>query len=342
VSAFDGNPREWDAFVRTVPAAHFSHQYEWMRLIEDTYGGDARYLAAYVGDELVGVAPVMVRKVIGDGRVIFATPFADEGGFCVADQAAEAAIIEHVVGLGHGLGAAYLEVRQRRPMDGDYPCDESRVTLDMPIPADVDTLWGSLSKNMRKKVRRSERDGLTSEAGGREHLADFYHIYVANMQELGSPMHSLRFFEELFDRFGADALTALVRIAQTQEVAGAAVALQFRKVLAVLCAHSHRAHLSLFPNNMLYWALLEVAVERGCTVADFGRSPRDTGIYEFKQSWHMEDHQLYYTRVPICGEPEVGERRTGSAYALFQRLWPRLPLSVARALGPRIWARLPI
>lgn len=339
---FDGDPREWDAFVRTAPSAHFSHLYEWMRLIAETYGGEALYLAARDGSELVGVAPVMLRRVVGEGRVIYATPFADEGGLCAANAEAESRLIDHIVDLGRSRGAGYLEVRQRRPLGGDYPCDQSRVTLDLPLPADVQTLWESLSKNMRKKVRRSERDGLVSEVGGREHLGEFYRIYAANMQELGSPMHSPQFFAGLFERFGDNVLTVLVRVDETREVAGAAVALRFRRVLAVLCAHSDRAHLHLFPNNLLYWALLDAAIGRGCTVADFGRSPRGTGIYEFKKSWHMEEHQLYYTRVPICAKPEVGERREGAVYRLFRALWPRLPGSVARAIGPRIWARLPI
>lgn len=313
-----------------------------MRLIEETYGGEPHYLAAYDGGQLVGVAPVMLRRVMGEGRVMYATPFADEGGLCALHPEVEALLIKRAVALGVEFSAGYLEVRQRMPLGGDYPCDESRVSLDLALLADTETLWESLSKNMRKKVRRAQRDGLVAEVGGREHLADFYRIYAANMQELGSPMHSQRFFTGLFERFGEDVLSVLVRVGETREVAGAAVALQFRDVLAVLCAHSSRAHLHLFPNNLLYWTLLETAIRRGCTVADFGRSPRGTGIYEFKKSWHMEDHQLYYTRVPICAQPEVGERREGAAYRLFRTVWPRLPHFIARAIGPRIWARLPI
>lgn len=313
-----------------------------MRLIEETYGGESHYLAAYDGGQLVGVAPVMLRRVMGEGRVMYATPFADEGGLCALHPEVEALLIKRAVALGAEFSAGYLEVRQRMPLGGDYPCDESRVSLDLALPADTETLWESLSKNMRKKVRRAQRDGLVAEVGGREHLADFYRIYAANMQELGSPMHSQRFFTGLFERFGEDVLSVLVRVGATGAVAGAAVALQFRQVLAVLCAHSDRGHLHLFPNNLLYWALLEAGIQRGCTVADFGRSPRGTGIYEFKKSWHMEDHQLYYTRVPICAQPDVGERREGAAYGLFRALWPRLPGPVARAIGPRIWARLPI
>ena len=342
VREFEGEPAQWDAFVTGMTSAHFSHQHDWMQLVRDVYGGEPHYLAAYAGDDIIGVLPVMLRKVIGEGRVLFATPFADEGGCCTECPEAEMALVDGAVARGRELGAAYLEVRQRRPLDGEFPCDESRVTLEMPLPDDGETLWNDLSKNMRKKVRRARRDGLTCREHSRELLPVFYDIYATNMQELGSPMHSRRFFDALFDHFPDEALCVEVRLEDADTTVGAAVAIAFNETLAVLCAHSRSACSGLFPNNLLYWRLFEAGIDRGCRVANFGRSPRDTGIYYFKKSWHMDEHQLHYTKVPICGEPAVSDGRESKSYALFRKMWPRVPRSLARAIGPRIWARLPI
>jgi len=342
VREFEGEPAQWDEFVGSMPSARFSHQHAWMQLVKDVYGGEPHYLAAHSGAKLVGVLPVMLRKVIGEGRVLYATAFADEGGVCTQDPATEMALVAAALDLGHRLRASYLEVRQRAPLDGGFPCDDSRVTLDMPLPDDSETLWDSLSKNMRKKVRRARRDGLVGEEGGPEFLSTFYDIYAANMQELGSPMHSRSFFEALFSRFGDSMLSVVIRLPEANAIAGAAVAMSYNGVLTVLCAHSLSGYTGLFPSNLLYWHLFEAGIARGCRVADFGRSPRDTGIYGFKKSWHMEDHQLHYTKVPICAEPAMGDGRESSAYALFRKVWPKVPKSLARAIGPRLWARLPI
>jgi FemAB-related protein (PEP-CTERM system-associated) len=284
----------------------------------------------------------MLRSVIGEGKVLYATPFADEGGFCTDDPEVEQALTKAAVDLGERIGADYLEVRQRRPLDGNYPCDESRVTLEMPLPDDSEVLWDDLSKNLRKKVRRARRDGLVCEEASSEMLPVFYDVYAANMQELGSPMHSAEFFEALFKRLPEDMFLLVVKLEEEDKPVGAAVAIRFSDRLTVLCAHSLREFFDLYPNNLLYWRIFEVAIENGCRVANFGRSPVDSGIYRYKKSWHMEDHQLYYTRVPIHSEPTIDDSRESTSYSLFRKVWPKLPSSIARSIGPRIWARLPI
>ncbi len=286
--------------------------------------------------------PVMLRSVLAEGRVLYAPPFADEGGCCTEDSEVEAELVRAAARLGEDLGASYLEVRQRDPLSIGAVTDESRVTLEMPLPENSEILWDDLSKNMRKKVRRARRDGLSSEETGRAFLDTFYDIYATNMQELGSPMHSNEFFEALFELFPDDMVIIAVRLEETGVEVGAAVAIRFKDVLTVLCAHSKREYFDLYPNNLLYWRLFEAGIERKCSVANFGRSPVDSGIYRYKKSWHMEDHQLYYSRVPISGQPTVDDGRESTAYGLFRKVWPRVPASIARALGPRIWSRLPI
>ena len=116
----------------------------------------------------------------------------------------------------------------------------------------------------------------------------------------------------------------------------------FRGVFAVLCAHSLRAYHGLFANNLLYWELFRLAIERGCRVADFGRSPRGSGIYEFKKLWGMDDCPLYYQSLPIGRAPATGEKRSGLAYRAFARVWPHVPVGLARRLGPALLSRVPV
>lgn len=342
VREFSDDPETWNRWLEDAPDARFCHQYEWLQLVRDVYGGEPHYLAAYRGDEIAGVMPVMLRSVIGEGRVLYATPFADEGGCCTEDPQVEAKLVEAATQVGDGLGASYLEVRQRAPLSVEAMTDESRVTLEMPLPSDSEVLWDDLSKNMRKKVRRARRDGLTSEEVGPDFLGTFYEIYASNMQDLGSPMHSQEFFEALYSRFPEDMVSVAVRLEDSRATVGAAVAIKHGQVMTVLCAHSAREYFDLYPNNLLYWRLFEEAIDRGCRVANFGRSPVDTGIYRYKKSWHMEDHQLYYSRIPIKGQPGEADGRQSKAYELFRRIWPHLPARIARSIGPRLWARLPI
>jgi len=338
---FTGLRDEWDAYVREHPQATFAHQYEWLQMVHRVYGGRPYYLAAWENGRLVGVLPLMLRRLIGAGRVLTSIPFSDEGGVCASSGEAEQALVSLAGQLARELGAEHVELRQMQPLHlPDLACDKSRAILRMPLPAESEHLWQSLSVNMRKKVRRARRDGLTCQVGDAGFLRAFYGVYAQNMRDLGSPMHSLRFFEDLFEAFPEAAVA--VHVKRGDQVAGAAVAIQFRDVLTVLCAHSLRALQKLFPNNLLYWKIFELAIERGCSLADFGRSPRGTGIYEFKKHWGMEECQLYRYILPVRGRPHLTDMRDSLAHRAFAFVWRRIPVGLAKTLGPPIFSRLPI
>ena len=74
---------------------------------------------------------------------------------------------------------------------------------------------------------------------------------------------------------------------------------------------------------------------------DFGRSTVNAGTYRFKRQWGAEPDQLrwHYTLPPGAEMPELNPQ--SPRFRLATRVWQRLPLSVANALGPRIVKNLP-
>lgn len=342
VKLFDGSSRDWDAFVGSHPEGTFFHQYGWLQLVREVYGGEPFYLAAYDGEGLVGVLPLMRRWVIGPGRRLVSVPFADEGGLLVTSPDAEAALLEAAASLGRDEKVSYVELRQMRQLTAQGPvCDTSRVVMRMPIPdGGADALWDGFSKNMRKKIRRAGRDGLVASEGGAEDIPEFYRVYCRNMRDLGSPMHRRGFFEAIGPRFPGQTRVAVVR--SKGETAGAAFAVVFGRTMTVLCAHSLRAYHSSMPNNLVYWQLFQMCAEQGLSTADFGRSPRGTGIYEFKKLWGMEEFQVYDSFLPVRGAAPSGERRESAAYAVFSRIWRLTPTGIAAAVGPQVFSRIPL
>jgi FemAB-related protein (PEP-CTERM system-associated) len=343
VREFSEDPATWDRWIEETPGARFCHQYEWLQLVRDVYGGDPHYLAAYRDVEIVGVMPVMLRSVIGEGRVLYATPFVDEGGCCAEDPEVEAQLVEAAVRLGEDLGAAYLEVRQRTAPVGDAVADQSRVNMEMELPDDPDVLWDEFKGKVRNQVRKAGKSGLTAHLTDDVHAAigdEFYPIYCENTRDLGSPMHAERFFHEFVEHFPEAGVIVSVREGDT--AAGSAFAVRWGDRFAVPWAASLRRYFSMCPNNLLYWELMRTAIDSGCRVFDFGRSPKDSGTYYFKKQWGAEPVQLHYARYSHSGPLEVGEKREGAAYRLFTSVWRHMPLPIARRLGPGIFARLPI
>jgi len=87
-------------------------------------------------------------------------------------------------------------------------------------------------------------------------------------------------------------------------------------------------------NDMMYWALMRRAVERGYTTFDFGRSKVDTGPYNFKRNWGFQPRSIshHYRLLNQAELPNINP--TNPRYAAFIKAWRRLPLPVATAVSP--------
>jgi hypothetical protein len=86
----------------------------------------------------------------------------------------------------------------------------------------------------------------------------------------------------------------------------------------------------------MFWEVMRRAGERGYRVFDFGRSKRGTGAYDFKTLWGFEPKPLVYQFRLAEGQKLPDLNPLNPKFALFVRLWKKLPLAVAARLGPPI------
>jgi hypothetical protein len=101
-----------------------------------------------------------------------------------------------------------------------------------------------------------------------------------------------------------------------------------------------REYNSANANMLMYWHLLERAIERGQRTFDFGRSTLDGNTYRFKKQWGAEPHPAvwqYYVRRGAVGDM----RPDNSRYQRMIRTWQRLPVWATRWLGPPIVRGIP-
>jgi hypothetical protein len=90
----------------------------------------------------------------------------------------------------------------------------------------------------------------------------------------------------------------------------------------------------------LYWSFLERAVETGVRIFNFGRCTPGGGTHRFKRQWGSRDEQLWWYQVSrddTAATPSPDDAK----YSWGPRLWRKLPLPVATALGPRIVRFIP-
>jgi len=326
----------WDAFVAAHPQGCVWHRWDWAPLMDDVYGLPAHLLTVRRRGALAGVLPLALQSSRLFGRRLVSLPWLDHAGILADDDDARRALLDEAIALADRLDAA-LTIRQVADEAADAAADHVRtdkVAMVLDLPCDAEALWGSLRAKVRNQVRKARKAGLEVEWTGAEGLEAFHRIYATNMRDLGSPPHATAMFAGVLERLADVARLLLVRHGG-RPVAGALV-LADATEWQVPWASSLRTANALCPNVLMYWTLLEAAcgaAERFC----FGRSSRDSGTYRFKAQWGSRER-------PLLWRTWTGPRRTaadadgrpGRMMTLAQHMWRRLPVPLARTLGPHI------
>lgn len=326
--------KQWDAYVLQHPQAQHYHLSGWAQVIERAYGHRAVYLVAENGEGVMkGILPLIEMRRWVLGHVAASMPFLDYGGMCADDAAVSQVLLDAALAHCAQAGIKTLDLRHYTPSGLDLQRFDHKVTLVLPLEDDAERLWQGFHAKVRNQVRKAHKSALAVRWAGAEGLADFYRVWAENMRDLGSPVHSLRFFRAVFAHFPSTRL-ALVYVGE--EVVGGAVCLYFRDTVLVPWASSLRSFFRYCPNNALYWEAIRSACGAGYRYFDFGRSSYDTGTYRFKKQWGAVEHALSWEGWSAHETARPIVEANDGPYSRAAQVWQRLPLPVANWLGPSI------
>lgn len=334
---------EWDAFVADAPAASLTHLSGWTELAREVFGHRVLFIEARdESDTLVGVLPIVQQRHWLLGNFATSVAFFTYGGAVASTPDVAESLMARAARAVDALGCRYLEFRDTQERAGGWQRRHDKVALQLELPKTFEALGKRLGSKLRSQVKRAEREGLERRAGGLELLDDFYSVFAENMRDLGTPVYPKRFFAAILRRF--ESHCRLVVIDRHGRPAAAGLLTFWRSRVEIPWAACRADAKRVGVNMKLYWEVLALAIERGCTVFDFGRSTVDSGTDRFKRQWGAQPVPLYWYRWERTERPEdvsPPTERQGRAMRLATTVWQRLPLVVANALGPHISGALP-
>ncbi|HEX6163433.1 MAG TPA: FemAB family XrtA/PEP-CTERM system-associated protein [Vicinamibacterales bacterium] len=329
----------WDRFVRSHRDASFYHLYSWRDVFERAFRHRTEYLSATCDGQIAGVLPLVILDSWMGGRYAVSLPFVNYGGVLAADARVAGALLAHATAMAARDRWTHVEMRHRDRMFAGLPVKQHKVAMTLALPQSAALAWDGLDRKVRNQVRKAQKSGLTAELGGGELLDGFYDVFSRNMRDLGTPVYPKSFFSETLRCFPAAARVCIVRRG-TQPVAAALVT-AFRDVVEVPSAGSLREWRSLCPNHLLYWTLIENAIESGKRVFDFGRSTPGEGTFLFKQQWGAGPTPLSW-EYQLLSQRALPDRSPRNAkFAPAIAVWKRLPVGVTRIVGPHLVRSLP-
>jgi FemAB-related protein (PEP-CTERM system-associated) len=331
----------WDEYVDSHNEATPYHRFAWLLSIEQAYQHQNVSLLAFNDDKIVGVLPcIKMQKPLS--KVSYcALPFCDLGFGLANEPSILQALQSEALALLQREGGNSFDYRDSVDT---LPGDEltgKKVRMILPLPGNSEALMAGLKSKLRSQIRKAEKNGLTCViTNSQTQIDDFYQIFAINMRKLGSPVHSKKWFECLFNNYAQYFILSVVY--SDNVPVGAGIVLRSANKVAIPWASTVAEYNKLAPNMMLYWSLLEHVSDLGCTEFDFGRSTYDEGTYKFKRQWGAEPVPLAWSNLVSNLAPnnttmdETCTANNSQIRTLVEKTWSKLPLGITTRLGPKI------
>lgn len=328
-----GGEERWNAFVAAHPEATFFHLAEWRAVLQRAFGHPTFYLYAESNRGIEGILPLGQIRSRLFGNALISTPFCVYGGVVAGSDAAREALIGAASDLARRLRVDYLELRNRSRCCPDWPCKDLYVTFRRKIDSDAEKNLKAIPRKQRAMVRKGIKRELRSEID--EDTDRFFLVYSESMRDLGTPVFPRRLFRVLREVFG-DACETLT-VTKDGVPVSSVLSFYFKdEEILPYYGGGRPAARGLAAYDFMYWEVMRRAAERGIRLFDFGRSKRDTGSYRFKTHWGFEPEALYYEYFLVRARRIPDLNPLSPKFRMFVNAWKRLPLGVARRLGPLI------
>jgi FemAB-related protein (PEP-CTERM system-associated) len=329
-----------EAYVRQAAQVPPSRLPAWMPVLAEGLRHTPFCVEAVQDGRTCGFLPLAYVRSLLFGRFLVSLPYVNSAGVLADDPTTAGRLIDGAVALADELTVRYLELRHEQPIE--HPALTERMTgkvhMRLALPGRADELWDRLPAKVRNQVRKGQKCQLTVAWGGAELLGEFHDVFSRNMRDLGTPVYGRGLFAAVLRHFPDGAEFCVVR--SDGRPAAAALLLHGAGVSEVPSASSLREFNPTCANMLMYWHLLERAVQRGQTVFDFGRSSVDGSTFRFKKQWGAEPFpatwQYHVRRGSIAAV-----RPDNPRYGRMIRLWQKLPLALTRLIGPAIVRGIP-
>ena len=339
VDVCNANDPEYDEFVRRMPEAKLCHLFVWARNIVRPFGHKTLHLAARENGNVCGILPLTVIHSRLFGNRMISQAFSNYGGPLAENDRALRALYERAIELSEEHQCESIEFRNIEPLPYELHRRTDKVTMCLPLTAGPAEIWKQLRPQIRNRIRKAEKAGLSVATGGPEMLTDFYRIWTRRVHQLGTPCYPRRLFSAVLRTFPDDSRIFLVNLNGTA-VGGLFVylfnGLAQSRWGAVLTEYN-----DISPNYLLNWAAMQYFSSKGAKWFDFGRSTVDSGQHIFKKRWGAKQIPLAYQYWTRPGHDLSIAKPDNPKYVGRVETWKKLPLWVTRLAGPYISCSLP-
>ena len=330
-----GDCSHWDQYVFEHDASNVFQLSAWGRAVHNSMGHELFYLYVEDNGVIKAILPLIHVKSMLFGNSLISTGFSIGGGPLFDNDDALKMLDEEAIKIASDLGADNIEYRQMNKCHSDWPIkDTTYSTFRKELSADHDENMLAIPRKQRAMVRKGIKFELKYEID--EDIDRLYHLYALSVRNLGTPVFPKSLFKELKKQYG-DKCEVLTVISPEGEAISSVMSFYFKNEVVPYFGGGGFSARKYAANDFMYWSLMEHSVEtHNSTLFDFGRSKNGTGAFNFKKNWGFTPTPLEYEYyLKDGGEiPEVNP--LNPKYQLMIKTWQKLPLPIAKLIGPMV------
>jgi serine/alanine adding enzyme len=327
--------QKWHDYLLSHPAADICQHFAWGRIFKETFGLDSVLIVHRTDGKIDGGLPMILFDQKITGRAMVSMPFLNYGGLLGDNDSVKSALVDAGRRLLEKSGADYLEMRHTAEGIGSMADQtrQNRSTFRLNTGRSAEDIFKDFKKQLRTRIRKAGREGLTS-FQGQDRLDHFYDLFARAMTEHGTPVMPRKFFASVL-RHLSEYARMMIAYKDGQPVGGKLV-LQFKDRATMTWGCYPNRYKHLLANYYLTWELIQQLAEGPVKTLDFGRSALDSGGYIYKANWGTDIIPIYVdyiasdpNKIPLL-KPE------NAKYKRAISLWKKMPLTVAKLVGPRL------
>jgi len=333
--------KQWDAYVKSHQQGSFFHLSGWKSVIEKSFSHVCYFLYIKKNETICGVLPLVEVKSKLFGHALVSTPFCVYGG-AIADSPDIVRQLENeACQLAEKLNVDYLELRYKEEQDSTLLLKQAHSTFGCEIAEGGDKILASIKKKQRAVIRHSLKNELNCSTSnnsgfstsGNDDFNDFYQLLSTSYRNLGTPIFTKRYFENLMSVFSGCSDVTVIRD-KDNHPSSAVMNFYFNEQVLPYYGGGNDSARGLKSADFMYYQVMCYAQEKGKTWFDFGRSKNDSGPYKYKKNWGMEPKSLYYYYHLVKADELPNLSPNNPKYKFFISMWQKLPLKVSQFIGP--------
>ena len=294
-------------------------------IFQKTFNWKYKYLLLKSNNEIIAFCPIVLLK----NKFISIPHFSYGCVFCEDAQENNNKLIEQLSPVLNNYSIKKYELRSFCKLSENVNTDK---VLSFTKLNDHKKIFSGFKSNVRRKIRKSVKNGLMIKQGKTELLKDFYKVLCKNSHRLGAPILPISFFRNLLTDYKYGDSLIFVTYLNDKPI-GSSFLLSYNGYFENTWFATLKKYNHLYTSYLLHWSMIKYACNNSGEIYSFGRSSKDSGVYNYKKQWGTSDKQLYWNYSHL-------KKFNIRKQKWIKEIWKLIPLPVARWIGPYFAKRI--